>query len=328
MYNTTYLAQANILKGVASFANSPALQNVIKVNNRVASMIKPFIEMQQQMKVIYKPIGDMASMYSATQAMLSRFAVYNVANSQVAEILNKCNSIREMYPMNFAHNKELLQIINNASALKGYITHLKSMSVAIGMVEKYQNLYDTLVAVPDTFYDEILIDTEYEKEDVLEGIEKFTELIDTLEEDVETGESIDEVKDRKIKEFYEKHPVCFILIQIISILLTVAGAISTCEDVYLPMVQEVIIRSEGNEDIYFTKANIARVYELPDCHSKQVGKLFYGDKMKKVEDTNMWIKVEFTDKDGNDFTGWVAKRNLIDYQTWKYNSDSLYTMGD
>lgn len=334
MNNSTYLAQVNILKETKSLVNSTTMQNAIEYNNRIASMVSPFAEMKRQMNEIYQPIQNMAGAYSAVQTMASRLDEYNAINSQVVEILNKFNSIREMCQINFSHNEELIQIINNMTALRLNITHFPNMHAAMGTISQYKNLYDTLASVSDVFYDEVLADTEYDKNDILDSVEEFVEFVDSLEdvdaleENIETNENIAEVMDRKIKEFYAKHPVCFILFQIITILLYLGDATSTCKETYIPMIQETITRMEGNEDIYFTKTNVARVYEQPDHHSKVVGKLFYSEGMQKIKDINMWIKVKFTDKDGNECTGWVAKRNLIDYQTWKYNSDSLYTMGN
>lgn len=291
---TTYQTQINILNSVKGFINSPAMRNAIEVRNNIAEITRPIIEMQRQIERIYQPAQGMLSTINAIRSVAERFS--------------GCNA-------------EIMQIAQNVSALKNKYAHLQGIRAAMETMSQYQSLYDTLNAVPDTFYDEVLENTEYSKNDILSSVDEFVGFVDELEEDNNTDESIVE---QKKKEFFAKHPKCAILLYIITMLLTIGSGISICKDVFFPMVQESIVWMEGNGDIYFTKTDAAKVYEQPNCKSKTVGKLLYGERMQKVEDINMWIKVRFTDTDGNEHTGWVAKRNLIDYRTWKFNSDSLY----
>ena len=294
MNYTTYQNQVNILNdGLIKLINSPAMRNAISIRNDISAITNPILEMNRQIKKINQPLSGMMNAINAIQSVAGRFSEYNV---------------------------EISQIVKNISVLEINNLQLQNIRTALETISRYQNLYDTLDAVPNTFYDKVLENTEYNKNDILDNVDEFVGFVDELKENNDTAKNIVKVIDQKKEEFFSSHPVFYIL----CIIITVLCNILNCKNELLPIVQESIVCMEGNEDIYFTKTNVAKVYEQPNCKSKTVGKLLYGESMKKVEDINMWIKVIFTDTEGNEYTGWVAKRNLIDYKTWKYNSDSLY----
>ncbi len=317
---TAYLEQVNHINQIVRFANSPIIQNAIQINNNFAEIISPI-------SAICQSTQNMEEIYNVGQTLGNIFSEFNIANFQFQQVLNNASLINAVQAINVLPINELAESMRIFSTLPIDVSAFQNVSATVEILNQQTNLYEIFNSISDTVYDELLTDTEYEKKDILEGVEEFIEFVDVLEDDKE-DENIVELFEAKKKEFYVANPVYYIIIQIISLLLTIGSVISTCENVYLPMIQDAIIMAEGNDNIYFSKVDITEVYAENVSGSAIVGKLSYGDKVKGIEDTNMWIKVLFTDEKGNECTGWVAKKKLIDYKTWKYNSDSLYTMGD
>ncbi len=321
---TTYLEQINRMKQITSFVNSPAIQNAIQIRDRWNERLEPIQKIRENYFKMEKSMHKIVGMNRSIQALNDRMMLYT--SSEIKEILNK-NQLITPNKIVSLYDNNIIRSINVVKEWNRDISRLKTAIEAVKTLYQQEKLYETLDSISDTVYDGLLADTEYEKKDILEGVEKFSEFVDTLE-DTKEDEDIVELFETKKKEFYITNPIYYIIVLIITFLANMGDIKLIYEDVYLSMIQDAIIMAEGNDDVYFSKVDIAEIYAENVSGSAIVGSLFYGDKVKGIEDTNMWLKVLFTDENGNECTGWVAKGKLMDYKTWKYNADSLYTMGN
>ena len=53
-------------------------------------------------------------------------------------------------------------------------------------------------------------------------------------------------------------------------------------------------------------------------------KLIYSVMLCPIDSVKMWDKVTYVNQDGEEITGWIAKRNLMPYKDYEFNSDELY----
>lgn len=91
----------------------------------------------------------------------------------------------------------------------------------------------------------------------------------------------------------------------------------------IPVAQSAIVYLQNKQDTYFVKADSAKIYELPNSHSAVIANALYGDEVCKLEDVKLWVKIEWRSDNGNTITGWIAKRNLMPYKDYEFNSDKL-----
>lgn len=83
---------------------------------------------------------------------------------------------------------------------------------------------------------------------------------------------------------------------------------------------------QGNEDIFFIKVESAKLYTEPSSNSTVVLNILYGQQVTLIESVKLWDKVSYINPDGEEVVGWIAKRNLMPYQDYQYNSDDLYSI--
>ena len=81
--------------------------------------------------------------------------------------------------------------------------------------------------------------------------------------------------------------------------------------------QEVAVKLEEKEDIFFVESDTANIYSEPTIHSDIVGKVYYSDKVKRISGTNMWDNIFYYDENGELVIGWIASKKLISFKEWK-----------
>lgn len=115
------------------------------------------------------------------------------------------------------------------------------------------------------------------------------------------------------------------------IMFQIVMAIITVKEVVVELAtigQEAIVKLEGQEDIFFVESEVANIYSEPTIHSDIVGKVYYSDKVKRMDSINMWNRFFYYDENGELVIGWIASKKLISYQEWKFNLDRLYEIGN
>ncbi|MBR5596637.1 MAG: hypothetical protein IKW30_04430 [Lachnospiraceae bacterium] len=81
--------------------------------------------------------------------------------------------------------------------------------------------------------------------------------------------------------------------------------------------QEVAVKLEEKEDIFFVESDSAKIYSEPTVHSDIVGTVYYSDKVKRMDSINMWDKIFYYDENGELVVGWIASKKLISFREWK-----------
>ena len=94
----------------------------------------------------------------------------------------------------------------------------------------------------------------------------------------------------------------------------------------LPLAQNAIVSLQGYENIFFVKVESAKLYSEPNSHSTVITKILYAEQVTQIDSVNLWNKVVYINPDGEEVEGWIAKRNLMTYQNYEFNSDDLYNL--
>ena len=190
----------------------------------------------------------------------------------------------------------------------------------------YNKLYETLQAIPDSFYDSFLENKDVAIDDFKEEIESIKE--EKLEDYSIKGKTPDEVKQIAWEKLYEKHPILAQCLCVVILLLCMGRDLYDCvsipQTVILPIAETAIVHYQGKENTYYVRTDSAKMYVEPDSHSKKISVVLYGEELHKIDEVKMWIKIEYQDEDGQIITGWIAKRNLMTYRDYEFHQDKLY----
>lgn len=114
----------------------------------------------------------------------------------------------------------------------------------------------------------------------------------------------------------EKCPWIIPLLMIFQIMMLVI-AVKEVRTELVDLGQEVAVKLEEKEDIFFIESDSAKIYSEPSVHSDIVGKVYYSDKVKRMDSINMWDRIFYYDENGELVIGWIASNKLISYQEWK-----------
>ena len=96
------------------------------------------------------------------------------------------------------------------------------------------------------------------------------------------------------------------------------------ETVVIPATQSAIVHLREKQDTYYVKVDVAKIYKEPNSHAARLANALYGDWVYKIDDAKMWVKVSYQTSEGEMIIGWIAKRNLMSYYDYEFNSDKLY----
>ena len=194
-----------------------------------------------------------------------------------------------------------------------------------------QKLQPIVESIPDEEYELLLQGTDYTKDNVVEDFNIIVE--ETKEEDndfqqIFSDDTLNpkEKIEKIVNEIYKRsHAVCYVVL-IVVVLLTVHNCKDALQNTYIPLVESIFGALEDNQDKYFVKEECVKVYESSSCQSKVLDIIYYGEEVEELKDIKMWLEVSYVNEDGTECIGWIAKRNLMTYQDWKYNSDDLYNV--
>ena len=273
---------------------------------------KNYSDLQERMAALMRPF-----------AHLTLNPEFTKANSTLIAMRKQFNSINRLYDsLNMSKLNTLAQSVSvQRSALEAWAQSLSisQMNSATAM------LRDLLTNIPDSVYDTILEDDGYTRQDIEEEI--------TLLDDDDSSFSIeglspDEVQQKWWERLWVKHPnLASALVKMILVLTAIGtvGELTTLlKDIVIPAAQNAIVHFQEKENSYFIKVDSARIYEAPNSHSASLTNALYGDEVNKLEDVKLWVKVSYKTTDGEKITGWIAKRNLMPYRDYEFDSDKLY----
>lgn len=202
-----------------------------------------------------------------------------------------------------------------------------SQATSIAQMESIiSNIYDTIQSIPDSVFDTLSDEEGYSKEEIQEELEVMRAEGFAIT-DIE-GLTPDQVQEKMWMQLWEKCPtaahVLVMLLFAIGITANTIDSVNTIKEIFLPIVQNTIVKLQGKEEIFFVKVESAKLYTEPNSHSKVITKILYAEEVTWVESIKLWDKVIYINPDGEEITGWIAKRNVMLYKDYEFNSDELY----
>lgn len=309
----------NVCQQYANILNKAYSSEVIKAQQVADKMYK-------QISYIYDNLGNYSKNLSNISSAID---VLNNAGNRITKFntqIEQCYSTLKKIDINtFA---PLLQSLSSAQTNK-LEDVLISFNKAIEdkYFEKvYNKLYDTLQAIPDSFYDSFLENKDVDIDDFKEEIESIKE--EKLEDYSIKGKTPDEAKQIVWRKLNENHPIVTQFLRMVILIFGMWRSLNDCvsitQNIIIPIRETAIVHYQGQENTYYVRTDSAKIYIEPDSHSKKISVVLYGEELHKIDELKMWIKIEYQDEDGQIITGWIAKRNLMTYRDYEFYQDKLY----
>lgn len=261
------------------------------------------------------------------------------------DLVRLTNEIMQSY---LIYNKEILiDLVKNIRSLIANDTLIKSLSETFQEVytdvyikESIQNVADSysdllpyyskilsqIGSISDDEFDSLLEGTEFTKDDVIEDIRLVNEELSRNFSQEEFTQSHQIYLQRKINELFQKHPALAHIFFCINIIISTLSGSDIINDTLLPEIQNAIVSVQGNEDIFFIKVESAKLYVEASSHANVITKIPYGEQVTLIKSTKMWDKVFYINDSNEKFIGWIAKRNLMSYRDYEFNSENLYDL--
>lgn len=192
------------------------------------------------------------------------------------------------------------------------------------MYAEYEEIFSEIARLSETQFQTLLDGTTFTQEEVVEDMELFREEM-IAASNVENASDLF-LPEERVQNFLEQHPALAHVLYVMNIILLVLSGVQQLDDFVLPTAQNVIVTMQGNQDIFFVKVEQARIYAEPSSRSEVVYELLYGEQVECVESINLWLKIRYLDKEGNQMEGWIAKRNLMTYRDYQFNADFVFNL--
>lgn len=215
---------------------------------------------------------------------------------------------------------------NLENSLKSCSKIINSYVLSQDFMDSLKNLRKSLDRIENLQFDLLFLGIAYNKEDLVKKVEEIS--ID-LQNHLQC-ENIDGVDpkvqiDKYVTNFRKEHPRLYTIFVFCNIVLTFMGYAEMFSN-FVPKIENGIVYFQGNSDFYFVKEDCAKIYEDASSQTNVIDFIYYGEEVIKLEDAKLWIKILCKGKSGNPVIGWVAKRNLMSYKDYKFNSDELYNI--
>lgn len=306
--------------------NSAALRNISESISCISKFDTSIFEMQKNYTGISSLISDLKN--SITQLNLGTLESMKGVTKSMSEL----SDILTFNATTYLRDIKTEGIADSIKGLQDVIRPIETWNLASESVKVWNEQLQFVVdAISDEDYKILLKDTGYTKEDVIEDFNSISKELGSnpqfyQEEKNEVDFNPKEEKEQLENNFAKKYPAAYIIIVLFTIFFEVLGKVETTDNVIVPFIQNIIVAVEGNQDKYFIKEEKVKVYESSSCHSKVLDTVYYGEEVEELKDIKMWLEVSYVNEDGTECIGWIAKRNLMTYQDWKYNSDDLYNV--
>ena len=226
------------------------------------------------------------------------------------EIISFENRLRyEIVIEDFGDTKEYIKIYDN------FLEEIGRKNERLKNFEKYSQFYHNVYRF---ILEQATINNEYsETEEYRRKNQKSPNIIieekDTKKQEIILPSEYPKVWEQAI---CEKCPWIIPLFIIFQIMLLVI-AIKEVGTELVDFGQEVAVKLEEKEEIFFVESDSAKIYSEPTVHSDIVGEVYYSDKVKRMDSINMWDRIFYYDENGELVIGWIASKKLISYQEWK-----------
>ena len=246
---------------------------------------------------------------------------FGVLNEVIKEIIET-----NIYPLVnqsvFSENlQEAVKILGNSFYDKASMQAL-SASYS-GLLSNYEDMFSEISSISEADLEILLEGTDYTRDEVLDDIKLFKEEIYGEVVANKSGEDEKIYLQLKIDGFLKKHPAIAHVLYCIYLAITIESGVQVTEEMLLPLAQNASVALQGCEDTFFVKVDSAKLYTAPDSHSDIITKILYAEQVTQIDSVNLWRKVIYVNADGEEIEGWMAKKNLLSYQDYQFNSDDL-----
>lgn len=214
---------------------------------------------------------------------------------------------------------------NFKEIIKSYSEIVSRYELNQDFIDSWKDIQESLNKIGKMLLDELFSEITYAKENLTTEIEELS--VDLQNQLQYIDDSIDPKvqMEELLNDFRIKHPVLYQVFLVISVTISLMGSVDTISNI-IPKIEDTIVYLQGNSDIYYIKEDCVKIYEGASSQAKVKDFIFYGEEVIKLEDAKLWVKVLCKGKSGNPVIGWVAKRNLMYYKDYQFNSDKLYNI--
>lgn len=276
-------------------------------------------------KQLQLPVSDALLSLSKTSTLLRE----STQSFQTDKFLSEWNRTMEI-------NKQLTQSMSSVwknteierltSVLRQIALPTETIqNMQIDLFTGYGEIVKRLTSLSENEIEFIVDGTDFTAKEVLEDINELKETDLVSENGVLEHDSL--LLKEKWDNFLKQHPALANTIWIIGVFIgLISGifAVNELGELVVSTTQEVIVKMQGNEDIFFIDVEAAKLYTEPNGHSAVITKILYAEEVTQIDSVKMWDKVIYINPDGEEITGWIAKRNLMPYRDYQFNSDDLY----
>lgn len=346
---TMNIVNNSSVQSALSLANSPAIQQANLFANTALEMTNSLQAMYERLSSAFDmPSNSLFTQLAEHQNRWNHISSLGSITEQYEQLANSLGSLVCLNTFDFwGHSNALSEnisesistLINRAGFSESLFDVASSLCNCINndstfqavkanytnLFSYYDEIFDKIRLIPEEDFKDVLEGTDYTRDDVLEDIKQFSEEMSTTQVTEQVIDVTEEFEKRQ-KEFLAKHPALAYVLIFINLIIAIASGIDVSQTVLMPVMQQAIVTLQKCDQIFFIKVDSAKVYMNASSHSEVIGRILYGEQVTVIESVNMWDKVIYVDEGGKEFIGWVAKRNLMKYQDWEFNSDDLYSM--
>lgn len=316
--------------------------NILEQQQKIADLYNriytpELLKMQQTYSDMITRLQPSITVALQNMAKMSNLVEKSIRSFDTDKFLNVYNRTMEIDRILTQSMRSILQNIDieRITSLAQQVTLstevIENFSRTLSLMQSesiISNLAATIQSMPDSVWDTISDEEGYSKEEIQEELEVM-QAEGFQVTDIE-GLTPEQVKENVWVWLWESYPkvaaVLLVLAFIIGGTFDVLDKVDIANNILLPMVQNSIVKMQGNEDIFFVKVESARLYTEPSSHSEVITKILYAEQVMQIESVNLWDKVIYINSDGEEVEGWMAKRNLMTYQDYEFNSDDLYNI--
>lgn len=251
-----------------------------------------------------------------TAILKKKFAEYHKNFSPAARLIYGTmdeNILHGMIKRNIIFKETLSYDFNNEDDCKEVhsliMEYITAQDTDVRDYRKYPELYYNLYSI---------MPEQTSVDDEVKDIQDNPLMIEEIcKQEIVLASQYPEIIERYLSEKIPWIIPFLIIFQIILICIAVKEKIAEVEK----FGQKMNVKLQGKEDIFFVESDSAIVYSEPSVHADIVGTVYYSDKVKRIDENNMWDKIIYYDTTGEIHIGWIASKELISYKEWKFNLD-------
>lgn len=311
---------------------SKLLEQQQKINNLVNKIYTPELLRIKQahndmVKQIQFPVSDALLNLSEASALL-RESTQSFQTDKFLSEWNRAMEISRQLTQNMSSVWKNTEVDKLASVIRQIALPTETIqNMQIDLFTGYGEVVKRLISLSENEIELIVDGTDFTAEEVLEDINELKETDLVSENSVLNHDNI--LLKEKWDNFLKQHPALANAIWIIGTFIALVSGIFVINEfgeLVVSITQDAIVKIQGNEDKFFVDVDSAKLYTEPNSHSAVITRILYAEEVTQIDSVKMWNKVIYISPDGEEITGWIARKNLMSYKDYQFNSDDLYDM--